>query len=1450
MAIKITLESFLAVLRRSNLIEAEQIKRLTDEFRAANGEPADAKPFADFLVQQKQITSWQADKLLMGKHKGFFLGRYKLKGLLGKGGMSSVYLAEHVLMRRMCALKVLPARRVNDASYLGRFHREAQAVAALDHPNIVRAYDVDHEVDGEFEIHFLVMEYVEGKSLLDLVAEKGVARPADAAEYIRQAALGLDHAHHAGIIHRDIKPGNLLLDNNGTIKLLDMGLARFFGGEDKESLTIQHDEKVLGTADYLAPEQAVDSHKVDRRADVYSLGCSLYFLLTGHPPFNTGSLAQRLMAHQMKEPPPVTAERSDVPEPLLAIMKKMMAKQLEQRYATAGEAADALGDWLATQGFAVARVSDSGRLRVAESPAAAEPAAPPAATPTPAAPPSPPAAAAPATATPPPTPAPPAPAPVDEDVPAFLNFGGAPAAESAPVEFPNFFDQPATSAASAPVAPKPAALPAKGAPAAKAPPPAKPAAKAAPAAPPKVAPAKAAPKPSPAAPAPAEDVPAFLNFGGDAPAEESSGFPQLFDDPAPAPTAAATPAPPKPAPPKSSPAPAKVPAAASEEVPAFLAVGSAAVDEPAGFPSMFEDVAPPAAPSPPPSRPAPAAKAPAKPNPPPAAAPPAPVDDVPDFLNFGGAAPVAAEETGGMPDLFGTAAAAPPPATPTKPAAKPAAAPPKAAPAAQKAPAKAAPASPKGADEDVPAFLQGGAAAPADGGGLPDFLSAASAPPPPAAAKPAPKPAAPPKAAAPKAAPAKAAPQARPAPKPAAPAPPPAGDVPAFLAASGNGAAETSSEPAVGDLFGFGTPAEAAPSPPVAPLAPAPAKPAPAKPAAAKAPSAAEEIPAFLGRDDAPPAADGGMGDLFGIGAEPPAAAAPPPPPVATPPKAKPAPPKPAAKPVVAAAAPATEELPFFAQQESPPAAGDDPFGFGDQGTSSPAAAEAAAEEESNPFASAPAAAASTPAAAPEQEVPGFLAAASDGPDDSNPFAMGETAAVATAPPRTTTTASRPLKTGTGARGNLVAEVQAWLQVKRNQAIAGGGAASLLVLILAVAFWPKGSAAPGKGTAAGNPAAAAGGGGDLPAAAKAAGAVARPKPQGDTYTVGPTGNFGTVTEAVSYFMRNAPPDGARRTIRVTGGYWYAESIKVGGVGISSPLTIMSEGDKPAVLRPAGNNPILNIPLATGLVLENIVFDANGTQVCGQIESLGTGSRLSNVEFKNFRDFGLVVTSVPGDAMQPVQIENCRFAGRDAAAKGLVFKTAPDNLFGLTIHQCQFQAPMRTGIEFGSHAIWNVTISQCRFVDVKTGLSFPAAKQDIADLHILNNTFYRSQDGIVFNQAPAGNAQGMQSAVIGNLFASTATGGGDLIVREGLTAPVWDSFTKGGPGVAGNMTQREAELGNLEVDIFSTGGGKRGLKELGFESTTPGAAGFLKPTGPQVTFPAPKAGQPYAGAVQP
>lgn len=361
MSQKLSGDSFLAVVGKSGLVEPQRLSQIVEGFAAAGGDRTDPLKLADLLVEKQAITRWQAEKLLLGKHKGYFLGKYRLLALLGRGGMSSVYLAEHVLMRRRCAIKVLPAKRVGDSSYLARFHREAQAVASLDHPNIVRAYDVDNQTDREAEIHFLVMEYVEGCSLQEHVAQQGLISFSDAVEYVRQAALGLTHAHKAGLVHRDIKPANLLLDKHGTVKILDLGLAKFFNGSDEEqALTIQHDEKVLGTADYLAPEQALDSHTVDARADIYSLGCTLYFLLTGQPPFTEGTLAQRLMAHQHKDPPAVELKRPDTPSSLVEILRKMMAKRPDDRYSSAADTAAALLQWLDRNADSSWRKSHSG----------------------------------------------------------------------------------------------------------------------------------------------------------------------------------------------------------------------------------------------------------------------------------------------------------------------------------------------------------------------------------------------------------------------------------------------------------------------------------------------------------------------------------------------------------------------------------------------------------------------------------------------------------------------------------------------------------------------------------------------------------------------------------------------------------------------------------------------------------------------------------------------------------------------------------------------------------------------------------------------------------------------------------------------------------------------------------------------------------------------------------
>ena len=224
------------------------------------------------LVRDGLLTHFQAEQFLQGKWRRFTIGKYKVLETLGAGGMGSVYLCEHKLMRRRVAVKVLPAAKAEDPAALERFYREARAVAALDHPNIVRAYDIDQDEN----LHFLVMEYVDGASLQEIVKKSGPLDVLRACHYIRQAAVGLQHAHEAGLVHRDIKPGNILVDRTGTVKILDMGLARFFHDEE-DMLTKKYDENVLGTADYLAPEQALDSHGVDIRADIYSLGATFYF---------------------------------------------------------------------------------------------------------------------------------------------------------------------------------------------------------------------------------------------------------------------------------------------------------------------------------------------------------------------------------------------------------------------------------------------------------------------------------------------------------------------------------------------------------------------------------------------------------------------------------------------------------------------------------------------------------------------------------------------------------------------------------------------------------------------------------------------------------------------------------------------------------------------------------------------------------------------------------------------------------------------------------------------------------------------------------------------------------------------------------------------------------------------------------------------------------------------
>ena len=259
--------------------------------------------------------------------------------------MSTIYTARDRATREQCVLKVLPLSRVSEASYLPRFQREARVACGLHHPNVVRVFGLHCESDGESDVHFMAMEWLHGENLSDKVKREGPLPLRLAAELTRQAAHGLAYAHQAGLVHRDVKPANFVLTTDGTVKVLDLGLAGVLRTDDND-LTRQYDERVLGTADYLSPEQAVDSHTVDARADIYSLGCMLYFLLTGRPPFPDGNLAQRILAHQTQQPPSATEQRSDVAHEFQIILEGMMEKSRDTRTQTADLVATQLADWL------------------------------------------------------------------------------------------------------------------------------------------------------------------------------------------------------------------------------------------------------------------------------------------------------------------------------------------------------------------------------------------------------------------------------------------------------------------------------------------------------------------------------------------------------------------------------------------------------------------------------------------------------------------------------------------------------------------------------------------------------------------------------------------------------------------------------------------------------------------------------------------------------------------------------------------------------------------------------------------------------------------------------------------------------------------------------------------------------------------------------------------------
>ena len=341
-----TIDEFLAVLRRSKQVDESRLDTHLSGVSVATA--VSPRKLAAQLIRAGLITVFQAEQFLQGKHKGFTLGSYRILERIGTGGTGMVYLAEHQVMKRRVAIKVLPAPLASDPSVLERFRREAQTTAMLDHANVVHVYDFREEKG----VHAIVMEYVEGPSLQQLVTRRGPQGIAQACEYVRQAALGLQHAHDAGLVHRDVKPANLLVDAAGVVKVLDLGLARY-QAEGEASLTQRFNSKmVMGTADYLAPEQALSLHNVDHRADIYALGCTIYALLAGKPPFDEGSIGQKLLWHQTTEPARLDAVRAEVPAGLASLVARMMAKKPEGRPASCAEVARLLEPWAKPGGTA------------------------------------------------------------------------------------------------------------------------------------------------------------------------------------------------------------------------------------------------------------------------------------------------------------------------------------------------------------------------------------------------------------------------------------------------------------------------------------------------------------------------------------------------------------------------------------------------------------------------------------------------------------------------------------------------------------------------------------------------------------------------------------------------------------------------------------------------------------------------------------------------------------------------------------------------------------------------------------------------------------------------------------------------------------------------------------------------------------------------------------------
>ena len=334
-------DEFLEIVIKSGLLTSEEVENAVWKYDLRQQEAS--IPVAQKFVDEGLLTKFQAEQLLRGRHRGLiFNGRFRLLYPVGSGGMGDVFAAEEIETNWKVAIKVPNAQRRQETAMRTRLQLEAEAGMRLAHPNILRTWELDEVVEPQGSYHYVVMELVKGISMRELLDIHHPLEVGQVCDIICQAAKGLSVAHAANLVHRDIKPENILVRSDGSVKVLDFGLAMLDEDDQEFAMAMILGQDRVGTADFVAPEQSVNSYDVDARADIYSLGATLYFGLTRRLMFPCSSIAEKVRSHRKREPAPITDFRQDVPEAVLKILKKMLAKDPDERYRSAQEVMEVL----------------------------------------------------------------------------------------------------------------------------------------------------------------------------------------------------------------------------------------------------------------------------------------------------------------------------------------------------------------------------------------------------------------------------------------------------------------------------------------------------------------------------------------------------------------------------------------------------------------------------------------------------------------------------------------------------------------------------------------------------------------------------------------------------------------------------------------------------------------------------------------------------------------------------------------------------------------------------------------------------------------------------------------------------------------------------------------------------------------------------------------------------